>query len=87
MELFIKTTQGGTQHCLVNAGGKQVRFAPKLISGKGWTVVRVIGSKKTGRAEEKITDFDIYTLAQAELYAQNATRDAYNHDVAGIISA
>jgi hypothetical protein len=54
---------------------EQIRFAPKQISGRGWTVVRIIGSKRTGRTEHPCGFGDTYTLAQAQVVAQNAQRD------------
>lgn len=60
--------------------GKRVRFEPMQVSGKGWTVAKVTGSKKTGRTIEVAEGFescDSYTLAQAQVAAENHTRDTF----------
>ena len=54
------------------------KFEAKQIRGKGWTVVFVVGSKKTGRKEFS-TDFpNTYTLSQAQMAADNANKDFSN---------
>lgn len=57
--------------------GKRVRFEPLQIAGKGWTVAKVMGSNKSGKTIAIADDFiniDGYTLAQAQVAAENHTR-------------
>jgi len=61
--------------------GKRVRFEPLQICGKGWTVAKVTGSKKSGRLIEVADEFreiDGYTLAQAGFAAETHTRHVFN---------
>lgn len=61
--------------------GKRVRFEPLQIFGKGWTVAKVTGSKKTGRTVEVVEDFreiNTYTMAQARVAAENHTRHVFS---------
>lgn len=52
----------------------KVDFVPKEVTG-GWTVIRRVGSKKTGRTEEILIPGVPYTLAQAQAYAAVLRRD------------
>lgn len=55
-----------------------VRFEPVVVPGKGWSVAKVTGSKRTGRTIERAEGFetsDSYTLQQAQMAADNLTRD------------
>lgn len=47
-------------------------------SGKGWTVAKVIGTRRTGRVYVQTDIKDGLTMAQACVIAENLTRDA-NH--------
>lgn len=58
----------------------KVRFVAQRVPGKGWTVAKVTGSKRTGRTIERAPGFefiDSYYLDQAQLAADSAQRD-YN---------
>ncbi len=55
-----------------------IRFEPMRVPGKGWTVAKITGSKKTGRTIERAPGFEeieSYTLAQASVAAESAKRD------------
>lgn len=57
-----------------------VRFIAQRVPGKGWTVAKVTGSKRTGRTIERAPGFetlDTYYLDQAQAAADAAQRD-YN---------
>ena len=56
-----------------------IRFSPKFVPGKAWKVVMIIGSRKTGRTEVDIGFEPVYTLAQAQVAADNAARDERRH--------
>lgn len=43
-----------------------VKHHPKQVSGKGWAVVRRVGSRKTGFTETMESE-PVYTLAQAQI--------------------
>ena len=60
--------------------GKRVRFEPVQIPGKGWSVAKVTGSKRTGRTIERAEGFegiDSYTMNQAQVAAESLTRDTF----------
>ena len=67
--------------CIVDAdNGKLVRFEAREVPGKGWTVAKVTGSKRTGRTIEVAEGFesiDSYTMHQAQMAADNLTRDMF----------
>ncbi len=67
--------------CIVDAdSGKPVRFEAHQVPGKGWTVAKVTGSKRTGRTierAERFETFDSYTMHQAQMAAENLTRDTF----------
>lgn len=67
--------------CIVDAdSGKPVRFEAHQVPGKGWTVAKVTGSKRTGRTIEAAEGFetiDSYTMHQAQMAAENLTRDTF----------
>lgn len=55
-----------------------IRYTAKRVPGKGWTVAKITGSKRTGRTIERARGFEgieNYTLAQAQIAAQNTQRD------------
>jgi len=58
---------------------KIVRFAPKQVPGEGWTVVMVVGSKRTGREEFRTEFPNTYTMHQAQIAAESAARDFFQH--------
>ena len=54
-----------------------VRFQASRVPGKGWTVVKITGTKSTGRIIERAYGFENlenYTLAQAQVAADAARR-------------
>lgn len=61
--------------------GQLVRFEPHHVVGGGWTVAKIIGSRKTGRLIEIVGDFEgcSYTLAQAQVAAENHTHDVFRN--------
>ena len=58
---------------------KPIRFEPQQVPGRGWTVVKITGSKRTGREIIKTDAPDTYTLAQAQSCASSMTRDHARH--------
>lgn len=60
-----------------SATGFRATFKPKLTN-KGWTVVLVIGSKKTGRTEYEVGISSTYTMHQAQDVAATLKRDTFN---------
>jgi len=64
---------------LVDTSGKQVRFEPVLIRGQGWTVERVTGGRRKGRAIDVEPGYEgcAYTLHQAQLASDSLTRDVW----------
>lgn len=67
--------------CIIDVdSGKLVRFEAHQVSGKGWTVAKVTGIKRTGRTVERAEGFeaiDSYTMHQAQMAAENLTRDTF----------
>ena len=60
--------------------GKRVHFKPVQVPGKGWSVAKVTGSKRTGRSIERAEGFEnseTYTLHQAQMAAENMERDTF----------
>lgn len=58
----------GTPTLVDAATGKTVRFQAARVEGRGWTVVKVTGSKRTGRTAVRADGFegsDSYTMHQA----------------------
>lgn len=56
-----------------------VKFRAARVPGKGWTVVKIFGTKRTGRVIERAPGFENlenYTLAQAQV-AADATRRSF----------
>lgn len=69
-----------TPYLADSATGKRVIFRAENVPGKGWTVARVVGSKKEGRMIERAAGFeniDNYSLAQAQIAAENMQRDEF----------
>ena len=79
MKIINDTDYYKTQ-ILVNNNNLRVRFEPVQISGKGWSVAMVVGSRKTGRTITRAEGFESignYTLAQAQMAAENTYRDIF----------
>jgi hypothetical protein len=60
---------------------KMVRFEAHQINGKGWTVAKIVGSKKTGRTIEIADGFQdiIYaSMHQACIAAEMFSREMKN---------
>ena len=53
---------------------RRTRLEPGHVPGKGWTVVRVTGGRRTGRTLERTDAPDTYTLAQAQACADAMRR-------------
>jgi hypothetical protein len=68
----------GAKENKMNELKKLIRFAPKQTQ-HGWTVVRLEGSKQTGRTEHDIGMPKTYTLAQAQVCADSCARDYARH--------
>lgn len=69
-----------TPHIVDADSGKQVRFEAHQVPGKGWTVAKVTGSRRTGRTIEVAENFktiDSYTMHQAQMAAENLTRNTF----------
>lgn len=61
--------------------GKRVHFEAVQVPGKGWTVAKAIGSKKTGRTIERAEGFESiedYTMHQAQQVAAALTRAVWS---------
>lgn len=57
-----------------------VRFQAERVLGKGWTVVKITGTKRTGRTIERAQGFESlenYTLAQAQVAADAMRRSFF----------
>jgi hypothetical protein len=53
-----------------------VRYCAHEVPGKGWTVAKVTGTKKTGKTVEPVPGYtDTYTMHQAQMAADALTRD------------
>lgn len=59
-----------------SATEKRAAFVPKLTN-KGWTVVLVVGSKRTGRTEHEIGICNTYTMHQAQDVAEVEMRGVF----------
>lgn len=67
-----------------------MRYIAQNVPGKGWTVA-IVRKTDSGRVVERAPGFDginTYTLAQAQLAADNAQRDFLRHglDTPGTIT-
>jgi hypothetical protein len=62
---------------LVDDEGRLIRFSEFQVPGRGWTVVKTTGTRKTGRFIEVLKDFEDsnYTMHQAQVAAENRGRD------------
>ena len=79
MKIIHDTDYYKTQ-TLVNDDDLRVRLEPVQIPGKGWSVAMVVGSRKTGRTitrAEGFETFENYTLAQAQMAAENLYHDIF----------
>lgn len=62
----------------------KIRYVALRVPGKGWTVGKVTGSKRTGRTIEREAEFaeiDSYTMHQAQLAARNHGRAMFRFNV------
>jgi len=60
------------------ATGKRVRFVAHQVPSQGWTVAKVIGSRKQGRTIEPVSGYcTTYTMHQAATAADALTRDTF----------
>lgn len=60
----------------MNVTEKQIRYTAQQVNGKGWTVVKVTGSKRTGRTIERVEGYtDAYTMHQAYAAADALRRE------------
>lgn len=75
MTKIIIEVRNGCSAAINAENGRLVRFSAKQVPGKGWTVVRVEGSKKQGHEEFSATEFDDYTMHQAQATAEAMYRD------------
>lgn len=75
--LRLGCTPDGVPQLVDIASGKIVRFEAMQVPGRGWSVARIVGSRRTGRSIERAPEFagvDGYTMQQAQTAAQNHMR-------------
>lgn len=62
-------------HEMSNQAQQQVRFVAQQVGGQGWTVVKRVGSKRTGREEFATDASTTLTMHQAQATADAMQRD------------
>jgi hypothetical protein len=89
-DIKINTDLWRTPYLADAETGKRVVFTPLRVEGRGWTVAKRVGSKRTGRTESVAEGFEGmegYTLAQAQVAANNMQRDTFMRVVGARIDA
>lgn len=76
--VVVRPDNGGFPYIVDSNTGLPVRYMAALFEGAGWTVVKVLGSRRTNRIVKRIEGmYNQYTMHQAQIVASNLYNEKF----------